>query len=66
MVQKYQMHHERHRDRCFKGYAGKICIKCKYDFPFKTPQLNKELDEDGICLLFIRDARKTNLLYHII
>ena len=58
MVQKYQMHRECHLDRCFKGYAGKILTKCKYGFPFKIPQLNEELDEDGIRFLYTRRCKE--------
>ena len=62
MVQKYQMHHECHPDRCFKGYAGKILTKCKYGFPFKIPQLNEELDEDGIRFLYTRRCKEDQLV----
>ena len=62
MVQKYQMHRECHPDRCFKGYAGKILTKCKYGFPFKIPQHNEELDEDGIRFLYTRRCKEDQLV----
>ena len=62
MVQKYQMHRECHPDRCFKGYAGKILTKCKYGFPFKIPQLNEELDEDGTRFLYTRRCKEDQLV----
>ena len=62
MVQKYQVHRECHPDRCFKGYAGKILTKCKYGFPFKIPQLNEELDEDGIRFLYTRRCKEDQLV----
>ena len=62
MVQKYQMHRECYPDRCFKGYAGKILTKCKYGFPFKVPQLNEELDEDGIRFLYTRRCKEDQLV----
>ena len=62
MVQKYQMHRECHPNRCFKGYAGKILTKCKYGFPFKVPQLNEELDEDGIRFLYTRRCKEDQLV----
>ena len=62
MVQKYQIHRECHPDRCFKGYGGKVLSKCKYGFPFKTPQLKEELDEEGIRYLYKRRCREDSLV----
>ena len=55
------MYHECHPDRCFKDYAGEILTKCKYEFPFKVPQLNEELDEDGIRFLYTRRCKEDQL-----
>ena len=62
MVQKYQMHRECYPDRCFKGYAGKVLTKCKYGFPFKVPQPNDQLDEDGIRFLYTRRCKEDQLV----
>ena len=62
MVQKYQMHRECFASRCFKGYGGKTLSKCKYGFPFKVPQLVKELDEDCVRFLYKRRCKEDSLV----
>ena len=44
--------------RCLKGYGGRVLSRCKYGFPFKTPQLKEELDRDEVCYVYVRRCKK--------
>ena len=62
MVQKYQVHRECYPSRCLKGYGGKVLSRCKYSFPFKTPQLKEELDEDEVRYVYVRRCKEDSLV----
>ena len=62
MVQKYQVHRECYPSRCLKGYGGKVLSRCKYGFPFKTPQLKEELDEDEVRYVYVRRCKEDSLV----
>ena len=62
MVQKYQVHRECYPSRCLKGYGGKVLSRYKYGFPFKTPQLKEELDEDEVRYVYVRRCKEDSLV----
>ena len=62
MVQKFQMHRQCYPSRCLKGYGGKVLSRCKYGFPFKTPQLKEELDEDEVRYVYVRRCKEDCLV----
>ena len=45
-------------NHCLKGIYGKPLTKCKYGFPYSTPQPCRELDEDHIRYLDMRRLTK--------
>ena len=59
MVQKYQVHCECYPSRCLKGYGGTVLSRCKYGFPFKTPQLK---EEDEVRYVYVCRCKKDSLV----
>ena len=49
-------------NRCFKGAFGKHLPYCKYDFPFKVPQLTKKLDEDNMRYIYVRRQHEDRMV----
>ena len=54
IVETMMLHKVCNPNRCLKGIYGKPLTKCKYGFPYSTPQPCRELDEDHIRYLDMR------------
>ena len=58
IVETMMLHKVCNPNRCLKGIYGKPLTKCKYGFPYSTPQPCRELDEDHIRYLDMRRLRE--------
>ena len=45
-------------DRCYNVGHNRVIDHCKSGFPFETPQLNEELDEKGVRMLYRREEEE--------
>ena len=54
IVETMMLHRVCNPNRCLKGIYGKPLTKCKYGFPYSTPQPCRELDDDHIRYLDMR------------
>ena len=54
LVETMMLHKVCNPNRCFKGRHGKYLTKCKYGFPYSTPEPCRRLDDDHLRYLDMR------------
>lgn len=62
VIQEMQQHKTCYPSRCFRGRRRKTLSKCKYGFPFKVPEPEERLDDDGIRYLYVRRHKEDALV----